>query len=40
MPYMVTGDTNQDNIETGTITRNEILTTDGKTKEDTTTTIT
>ena len=30
---MVTGDTNPDNIETGTITRNKILTTDGKTKE-------
>ena len=38
MPYVVTGDINPDNIETGTVTRNKISTTDGKTKEDTTTT--
>ena len=37
---MVIGDTNPDNIETGTITRNEISITGGKTKEDTTTTAT
>ena len=37
---MATGDINPDNIRTGTITRNEISTTDGKTKADTTTTIT
>ena len=40
MPYMVIGDTNPDNTETWTITRNEISTTGGKTKEDTTTTAT
>ena len=37
---MVIGDTNPDNIETGTTTRNEILTTDGRTKEDATITTT
>ena len=36
MLYMANGDTNPDNIETGTITKNEILTTNGKTKEGTT----
>ena len=40
MPYMVTGDINPDNIGTGTITRNKISTTDGKTEADATTTIT
>ena len=38
MPYMVTGVINPDNTETGTITRNKILTAGCKTKEDTTTT--
>ena len=33
MAYTVIGDINQDNTETGTITRNEILTTGGKTKD-------
>ena len=37
---MVIGDTNPDNMETGKITRNKILTTDGKKKEGTTTTTT
>ena len=37
---MLTGDTNPDNIETGTITKNEISTTDGKTNGNATTTTT
>ena len=36
MLYMANGDTNPDNIETGTITKNEIWTTNDKTKEGTT----
>ena len=38
MPYMAIEGTNPDNIETGIITENEILTINGKTKEGATTT--
>ena len=40
VPYTMTGVTNPDSIETGTITENEILTTHGTTKGNTTITAT
>ena len=40
MPFTVTEDTNIENIETGTITRREILTINGNTKAGTTVTTT